>query len=138
MPSLVPISFIPKSLTATSSPLAILALASHISTDIASLILIFLVLVKLVPTSLATCPELHSPLFSLASISPAQVSSICVSPVPASSASPVHVSLIPTALFLPSPIPCSLTSAVPIYPFPILEMLRIQFIRHCDMAIVSD
>ncbi len=116
MSSLVLVSLVPESLATTSSSPAILTLASHISADIASLVLIFLALVKLVPTFLATPPALYSPLFSLAPISLTLLTS---------STSPVHVSLIPATLFLPSLIPYSLTSAVPIYPFSILEMLRI-------------
>jgi hypothetical protein len=69
VPSLVPVplapaSLVPESLAAASPPLAFLALASRIAADVASLILSFIALVKLVPTFLASPPVLRSPLFS--------------------------------------------------------------------------
>jgi hypothetical protein len=61
---LTPASLIPESLTAASPPLAFLALTSRITTNVASLILSFIALIKLVPTFLISPPVLRSPLFS--------------------------------------------------------------------------
>ena len=61
---LAPASLVPESLAAASPPLAFLALASRVAADVASLVLSFVALVKLVPTFLASPPVLRSPLFS--------------------------------------------------------------------------
>ena len=66
---LAPASLVPESLAAVFPPLAFLALISRVIANVASLVLSFVGLVKLVPTSLASPPALVSPLFSIALIS---------------------------------------------------------------------
>jgi hypothetical protein len=61
---LTPASLIPESLAAASPPLAFLTLASRITTNVASLILSFVTLIKLILTFLISPPILRSPLFS--------------------------------------------------------------------------
>jgi hypothetical protein len=73
---LAPASLIPESLAAASPPLAFLALTSHVTDNVTSLVLSFVALIKLVLTFLASPPALLSPLFSVALISLIQVSLI--------------------------------------------------------------
>jgi hypothetical protein len=61
---LAPASLVPESLAAASPPLAFLALASRVTTNVASLVLSFVALIKLMPTFLTNPPVLRSPLFS--------------------------------------------------------------------------
>jgi hypothetical protein len=80
---LAPASLVPKSLAAASPPLAFLALASCVAADVASLVVGFLVLTKLVLIFFVYYPALISPLSSIAPISLAQVSPGLISHIPA-------------------------------------------------------
>jgi hypothetical protein len=104
--SLVPVSLVPKSLAATTSPPAFLTLASCVCVKVASLVLSFLALVKLVLTFLTSPPALISSLFSLDPISLTPASPALASPAPTS---PAPAFLVPTALILHTPAPVKQT-----------------------------